>query len=214
MFRTKHFVPAYQRRFNPISSTLLKKALQSLLSRAQPDAFGSQKAEKEMIDKVIQSANGDIRSAIMALEFICGGGQPSHAVGVSKKKRLKRTKKERSLLVASCRKVILFLMSISFTGLRWSLSEKTHSRSSTYWEKSYITKVIHPVNFFSSADFALGKGDPSSSSASAKEIQKEKEAEALMPDPPPLPSWLDHEFRRPSKVNPEVSRSGLPQCNH
>ncbi|GAW08212.1 Rad17-domain-containing protein [Lentinula edodes] len=56
-------------RFNPIAPTLLKKALQALLSRK----FSSQKSpiNGQMLDIIVDSANGDIRSAIMALQFAC-----------------------------------------------------------------------------------------------------------------------------------------------
>ncbi|KAJ3849140.1 Rad17 cell cycle checkpoint protein-domain-containing protein [Lentinula lateritia] len=56
-------------RFNPIAPTLLKKALQALLSRN----FSSQKSPitGQMLDMIVDSANGDIRSAIMALQFAC-----------------------------------------------------------------------------------------------------------------------------------------------
>ncbi|KIK63965.1 hypothetical protein GYMLUDRAFT_40178 [Collybiopsis luxurians FD-317 M1] len=53
-------------RFNPIAPTLLKKALQALLNRH----FGSKSPiTGQMLDVVVDSANGDIRSAIMALQF-------------------------------------------------------------------------------------------------------------------------------------------------
>ncbi|KAJ4474461.1 Rad17 cell cycle checkpoint protein-domain-containing protein [Lentinula aciculospora] len=56
-------------RFNPIAPTLMKKALQALLSRH----FGSQRSPVtgQILDMVVDSANGDIRSAIMALQFAC-----------------------------------------------------------------------------------------------------------------------------------------------
>ncbi|KAG6817375.1 hypothetical protein H0H87_009562 [Tephrocybe sp. NHM501043] len=56
--------------FNPIAPTLLLKGLQALLhshfstsSRSPPS--------KEVLDAIVESANGDIRSAIMALQFAC-----------------------------------------------------------------------------------------------------------------------------------------------
>lgn len=58
-------------RFNPVASTLLRKALQLLLKKhfdSQPlGLFPS----KEVQDVIVDSANGDIRSAIMALQFAC-----------------------------------------------------------------------------------------------------------------------------------------------
>ncbi|KAG6865361.1 hypothetical protein C0991_003213 [Blastosporella zonata] len=56
--------------FNPIAPTLLLKALQALVhthfstpSRSAPS--------RELLDAIIESSNGDIRSAIMALQFAC-----------------------------------------------------------------------------------------------------------------------------------------------
>lgn len=58
-------------RFNPIAPTLLRKALQLLLTKhfdSQPLALFP---SKEVQDVIVESANGDIRSAIMALQFAC-----------------------------------------------------------------------------------------------------------------------------------------------
>ncbi|KAJ7713743.1 Rad17 cell cycle checkpoint protein-domain-containing protein [Mycena metata] len=59
--------------FNPIAPTLMKKALQALVSThfaSAPKASGSAPT-KEMLDIVVETSNGDIRSAIMALQFSC-----------------------------------------------------------------------------------------------------------------------------------------------
>lgn len=57
--------------FNPIAPTLMTKALQALLAKH----FGSQvsggKPPKEALDVIVETANGDIRSALMALQFAC-----------------------------------------------------------------------------------------------------------------------------------------------
>ncbi|KAF7368901.1 Rad17-domain-containing protein [Mycena venus] len=58
--------------FNPIAPTLMKKALQALVSTH----FSSSRAKgsapsKEILDIIIETSNGDIRSAIMALQFSC-----------------------------------------------------------------------------------------------------------------------------------------------
>ncbi|KAJ7170997.1 Rad17 cell cycle checkpoint protein-domain-containing protein [Mycena filopes] len=57
--------------FNPIAPTLMKKALQALVSTHFASASkGSGSAPtKEMLDIVVETSNGDIRSAIMALQF-------------------------------------------------------------------------------------------------------------------------------------------------
>ncbi|KAG8957192.1 Cell cycle checkpoint protein rad17 [Tulasnella sp. 419] len=59
--------------FNPISVTLLRKALNSILDRhfSSPAGASSMRPSKEVVDMVVDSSNGDIRSAIMALQFAC-----------------------------------------------------------------------------------------------------------------------------------------------
>ncbi|KAF9261419.1 Rad17-domain-containing protein [Marasmius fiardii PR-910] len=65
-----------QLRFNPIAPTLLKKALQTLLNThysSAPKRSGCRKPPitPQLLDVVVESANGDIRSAIMTLQFAC-----------------------------------------------------------------------------------------------------------------------------------------------
>ncbi|KAF7973610.1 hypothetical protein HWV62_14780 [Athelia sp. TMB] len=54
--------------FNPIAPTLLKRALQALLSTHFSSSQATQPS-KEVVDIVVSSSNGDIRSAINALQF-------------------------------------------------------------------------------------------------------------------------------------------------
>ena len=63
----------YISRFNPIAPTLLRKALQSLLTKhfSSHPAGTALSPSKEALDIIVESANGDIRSAIMALQFAC-----------------------------------------------------------------------------------------------------------------------------------------------
>ncbi|PSR78076.1 hypothetical protein PHLCEN_2v7593 [Hermanssonia centrifuga] len=56
--------------FNPIASTLMKRALQHLLTTHFSQNSGIQPS-KEVLDIITESSNGDIRSAIMALQFAC-----------------------------------------------------------------------------------------------------------------------------------------------
>ena len=59
----------------------MKKALQHLIgkhfdtSTTQPSATPP---SKEVVDIIVESSNGDIRSAIMALEFACTADSSSH----------------------------------------------------------------------------------------------------------------------------------------
>ncbi|KAJ7064870.1 Rad17 cell cycle checkpoint protein-domain-containing protein [Mycena amicta] len=59
--------------FNPIAPTIMKKALQSLISThfSSSATKGSNAPSKEMLDIIVETSNGDIRSAIMALQFSC-----------------------------------------------------------------------------------------------------------------------------------------------
>ncbi|KZT21907.1 hypothetical protein NEOLEDRAFT_1098529 [Neolentinus lepideus HHB14362 ss-1] len=56
-------------KFNPISATLMKKALQLLVTKHFSKSLATARPTKDSIDLVVESSNGDIRSAIMALQF-------------------------------------------------------------------------------------------------------------------------------------------------
>ncbi|KAF8811191.1 hypothetical protein BYT27DRAFT_7221588 [Phlegmacium glaucopus] len=57
--------------FNPVAPTLLRKAVQALLKThfASSSSASTIAPSKEVIDIIVESANGDIRNAIMALQF-------------------------------------------------------------------------------------------------------------------------------------------------
>ncbi|KAJ7083621.1 Rad17 cell cycle checkpoint protein-domain-containing protein [Mycena belliarum] len=57
--------------FNPIAPTLMKKALQSLITTHFSSKPSGSAPSKETLDIIIETSNGDIRSAIMALQFSC-----------------------------------------------------------------------------------------------------------------------------------------------
>ena len=50
-------------RFNPIAPTLMTRALKGMLAKR------SQQPSGEFLDTLVATSNGDIRSAIMALQF-------------------------------------------------------------------------------------------------------------------------------------------------
>ena len=58
------------RSFNPIAPTLLLKALQALL-KTHFSKSSQTLPSREVLDVIVESSNGDIRSAVMALEFAC-----------------------------------------------------------------------------------------------------------------------------------------------
>ncbi|KAG2117372.1 Rad17 cell cycle checkpoint protein-domain-containing protein [Suillus discolor] len=66
--------------FNPIAPTLMNKALQAMLTKHFASTSGKPPA-KDVVEMIVESSNGDIRSAVMALEFACvvtltkGGGK-------------------------------------------------------------------------------------------------------------------------------------------
>ncbi|GLB41209.1 putative rad17 cell cycle checkpoint protein [Lyophyllum shimeji] len=80
--------------FNPIAPTLMLKALQAMLNT---HFAGSSQAppSREILDAIVETANGDIRSAIMALQFACVGEMN----GKTRKK--KGGDKGKSVLLAS-----------------------------------------------------------------------------------------------------------------
>ncbi|KAK2467922.1 hypothetical protein APHAL10511_000217 [Amanita phalloides] len=83
-----------QIRFNPIAPTLLRKALQNLLNTHFAQNKSAQPS-KDVLDIVVETANGDIRSAIMALQFACVASPPIE------KTRKKRDAKMATLMLES-----------------------------------------------------------------------------------------------------------------
>lgn len=63
-------------RFNPIAPTLMKRALQNLLS-SHLRLKGLKPPSKELLDLIVETSNGDIRSAVMALQFACTSSSAS-----------------------------------------------------------------------------------------------------------------------------------------
>lgn len=61
-------------RFNPIAITYLRRAVNSLLDKVFSSSGPSSPAQrppKDVVEMVLDSAHGDIRSAVMALQFAC-----------------------------------------------------------------------------------------------------------------------------------------------
>ena len=55
-------------RFNPLAPTLMTKALQALLERLSVDGM-EKHLSRDVLEMVVETANGDIRSVSMALQF-------------------------------------------------------------------------------------------------------------------------------------------------
>ena len=57
--------------FNPIAPTYMKPALNNMLDKLFNSLTSGTKPPKDILDHIIESSNGDIRSAIMTLQFAC-----------------------------------------------------------------------------------------------------------------------------------------------
>ena len=80
--------------FNPIAATYMRLALKSMLDRhfSSPSASGM-RPTNDVLDVIVESSNGDIRSAIMALQFACTASQ--HPVKLPKGRGTKKNMKTR-----------------------------------------------------------------------------------------------------------------------
>jgi cell cycle checkpoint protein len=70
--------------FNPIADTFLRKGLQTVLSRARVASPGS-----EALELIIATSNGDIRSGINTLQFVCSSGLGELGIKSGNKKNKK-----------------------------------------------------------------------------------------------------------------------------
>ncbi|KDQ11559.1 hypothetical protein BOTBODRAFT_189751 [Botryobasidium botryosum FD-172 SS1] len=80
--------------FNPVAITLLRRAINSIVEAHFTASNPHLPPSKEAIDMVVQSANGDIRSALMTLQFACivdlpGSGGAKRGKGGKLSKRAK-----------------------------------------------------------------------------------------------------------------------------
>ncbi|KAK7062650.1 RFC checkpoint protein Rad17 [Paramarasmius palmivorus] len=85
--------------FNPIAPTLLRKALQALLNTHYTGGKNGRKSPVSpgLLDVVVETANGDIRSAVMALQFACIRLESQS--GVKSKSRKRDSKLEARVLM-------------------------------------------------------------------------------------------------------------------
>jgi len=96
-------------RFNPIAPTLLRKALQSLISLHFSNSQYTKHGQppKDVVDIIVDSSNGDIRSAIMALQFACIVELPRTSAGASGNKKGKGKKGKTGGGEGGSRRVVL-----------------------------------------------------------------------------------------------------------
>ncbi|KAG8943249.1 Cell cycle checkpoint protein rad17 [Tulasnella sp. 424] len=93
--------------FNPVAITLLRKAVNSLLDKvfspsSPPGLSPLQRPPKDVVEAIISSANGDIRSAVMALQFACVVDLEQVSGGTTKGRGAKKkgAKSSKGVLVA------------------------------------------------------------------------------------------------------------------
>ena len=182
--------------FNPIAATYMRTALKTMLDRhfASDSGVGTRPA-KDVLDLIVESSNGDIRSAINALQFACTADQSSHKPGKGSKKA-KGPSATVMLEAVTRREQSLALFHL----LGKIMYNKRESHCSMY-----------PRACSDSCIFVrhAGKGDPPAQSASAKDIRRDKEIDAGLKDPPPLPPHLKDHERKASRVDVEVCQSAL-----
>jgi cell cycle checkpoint protein len=173
----------------------MKKALQALLSAHFASAKGSAPS-KETLDIVIETSNGDIRSAIMALQFSCvvEAAAPSGKKGRGKNSKVSAAGSGGSKLVLEAvtrRESSLHLFHLIGRVL-YNKRRSLYLRAHTFlWADWCYWRI-------------LGKGDPANPSATAKDIQKDRELDARLKDPTGLPEHLGAEARRTSRVDVDV----------
>ncbi|KAG9078403.1 Cell cycle checkpoint protein rad17, partial [Ceratobasidium sp. UAMH 11750] len=98
-----HYVT--QIKFNPIAATFMRKALSSIIAShlALPGTSKSSGVPRETLDTLVEASAGDIRSAIMAVQFVCivGGGSEGEvrANGNGKSRGKGKGKSERDAAV-------------------------------------------------------------------------------------------------------------------
>lgn len=178
-----HSAYVTQIRFNPIAPTLLKKALQALLTKH----FSSSPLpapSKETVDIVVESCNGDIRSAVMALQFACV------ADPWDKKRKGKKVPTRVVLESVTRREQSLALFHL--------MGKVLYNKRKCLFRSIVLSRLLTRL-------ISLGKGDQPNSSLSTKEVAKERELDAKLKEPPELPSHLQEHHRRASRVDVDVS---------
>ncbi|KAI0084967.1 Rad17 cell cycle checkpoint protein-domain-containing protein [Irpex rosettiformis] len=171
--------------FNAIAPTLMKRALQNIVSTHFSTTGRKGKCKqpsKEVIDLITETSNGDIRSAIMSLQFAYTTSATEFPLISSSKGAKGRSKKSEKAVNSR------------------ALLEVTSRREQNLVLFHLLGKILYNKR----------KGDLPSSSASARDVQREKEIDMQLNDPPRLPSYLSEHDRRASRVDVEALYSDTP----
>ncbi|KAH7887075.1 Rad17 cell cycle checkpoint protein-domain-containing protein [Phlebopus sp. FC_14] len=176
--------------FNPIAPTLMTKALHALLALhfgSQQSLRGTEKQPpREVLDIIVESSNGDIRSAINALQFACVVPLPGSS---AKQKGSRKSEKKPSQNMTR----------------RNGRSVRAVLEAVTRREQSLVLFHLMGKILYNKRKF-----DPPASHLSAKEAAKERELDLQLLDPAPLPEWLSSHERKASRVCVETLASDSP----
>ncbi|KAH8823535.1 Rad17 cell cycle checkpoint protein-domain-containing protein [Flagelloscypha sp. PMI_526] len=183
--------------FNPVAQTYLKKALSALPMPSEVIK------SKTVLETIVTTSNGDIRSAIMSLQFACIvdnatvtassshkaikmegnavviSSDSEHEVALVKKKRPKTKKKKSDV------KVVL-----------QALTQREHALVIFH----LIGKVLWNKRRY----------DPPPPKAAKKDIDREAEIDRHLKDEPRLPPWMKAEERRTSRVDVNALQADSP----
>jgi cell cycle checkpoint protein len=140
-----------------------------------------------VLDIIVESSNGDIRSSVMALQFAS-----VIEIGNKGRKRKSGEKGAAAVLESVTRREQSLVLFHLMGKVLYNKRIYSFARYSTYLSMSN-----------------LGKGDPPSASASARDIQREKAIDAQLKDPPKLPIYLQKHERRASRIDADVRRINL-----
>ncbi|KAG8903931.1 Cell cycle checkpoint protein rad17 [Tulasnella sp. 403] len=88
LFNSPYFMEI---QFNPVAVTIMRKAISVLMDRifSLPTYESHAKPSKEAVDIIMETSQGDIRSAMMALQFACIVDLPTKGKGKAKGKKSK-----------------------------------------------------------------------------------------------------------------------------
>ena len=177
----------FLRSFRPIAPTYLRPALLALLTKRFPSGGAP---SKDVVNLVVDSSNGDVRSAVMALQFACASSSGARAPAKGQKKR-GGTEARALVEVVTRREQSLALFHL----LGKLFYNKRESLCGVCVVCALADRTMGGV---------AGKGDPPGASTSAKDLQRDRLLDAQLRNEPPLPAHLQEHARRPSRVDVEV----------
>lgn len=169
-------------RFRPVAPSYLRLALQSLLNR-HFTAGKKSPLTRDAVSLVVDSANGDIRSAIMAVQFACTASATGSNSMTKKKGGELNARVVMELVTRREQSLVLF-----------------HLLGKLMYNKR---KPSEPCRLQRIKQHT-GKGDPPNTNASAKELQRDRDIDSQLKSQPALPDHLKDHKRRTSRVDIEV----------